>query len=135
MTPASERHRKWLNKPGNKERVRTYSRARYRNDPKVRAQLRRARLLRLYGITPEQYDVLFERHGGACAIGGGQPHLHTRGRPRAAGKLLHVDHDHATNLVRGLLCDRCNQAIGLMRDEPALLEAAAAYLKLGAEAN
>ncbi len=41
---------------------------------------------------------------------------------------LVVDHDHVTNKVRGLLCNKCNMAIGLLQDDPMLLEFARMYL-------
>jgi hypothetical protein len=45
------------------------------------------------------------------------------------GKIaLHIDHDHKTNKIRGLLCSKCNQAIGLLNESPALLDQAKAYL-------
>ncbi len=42
---------------------------------------------------------------------------------------LCCDHDHATGLIRGWLCDRCNIAMGLMKDDPARLRGAATYLE------
>jgi recombination endonuclease VII len=42
----------------------------------------------------------------------------------------HIDHDHATDLVRALLCERCNLTLGLFRDDPSLLRAAADYVEL-----
>ncbi|MGY1833365.1 endonuclease domain-containing protein [Geodermatophilus sp. SYSU D01180] len=42
----------------------------------------------------------------------------------------HIDHDHRTDLVRALLCERCNLALGLFRDDPSLLRAAADYVEL-----
>jgi hypothetical protein len=84
---------------------------------------RNRRLLNLYGITLEQYNDLLAKQGGVCAICQG-PH---RGR----GKFYHVDHDHKTGDVRGLLCHYCNTAIGSLKDDPALLEKAAAYLRRG----
>lgn len=41
---------------------------------------------------------------------------------------LVVDHDHKTNQIRGMLCNRCNKGLGLFRDNPDLLEYARIYL-------
>ena len=56
-----------------------------------------------YGITKEQYEFLLESQEGRCGIC----------RENSGGKPLCVDHDHATMIVRGLLCQRCNLALGL----------------------
>jgi hypothetical protein len=74
---------------------------------------------RVYGISLEDYDVMFERQGGACAI------------CKRTGVTLCVDHCHLTGEVRGLLCIRCNSAIGFCSDDPAVLLAAAEYLQAG----
>lgn len=81
--------------------------------------LERVRKLRSKGvlITVEQLTRLESEAGGVCA-------LCSRSRP------LHVDHDHATGEVRGLLCSTCNTGLGKFGDDPARLEAAAAYLRL-----
>jgi len=57
------------------------------------------RLRRKYGITVDDYDRIFRRQNGACAICGRLP-----GRWR-----LRVDHDHVSGKVRGLLCAVCNR--------------------------
>lgn len=47
---------------------------------------------------------------------------------------LVVDHDHATNQIRGMLCNHCNRGLGHFRDSPMLLEFAAQYLYASADA-
>jgi len=79
--------------------------------------LGRARLKR-YGLAPEAYDLMLAEQGGVCAICRG-PEVRT----------FHVDHDHLTGRVRGILCASCNHVLGRMKDDPALLRAAAAYLE------
>ena len=80
---------------------------------------RARRLLRNYGITPEEYDALDKAQGGGCAV--------CRRPPK---KLRHsVDHDHGSGLVRGILCWRCNDLIGKSRDSVELLFRAVEYLK------
>lgn len=59
------------------------------------------RIKRVYGLTIDAYQVLLDYQGGACYI--------CRAVPKS--KRLAVDHDHATGLVRGLLCRRCNREI------------------------
>jgi len=41
----------------------------------------------------------------------------------------HVDHNHTTGKVRGILCQQCNQAIGLFKDNIFIIEKAAEYLE------
>jgi hypothetical protein len=76
-------------------------------------------LKRKYGLTLAQYDAMLEAQGGVCAI---------CRQPRPEERTLHVDHDHETGAIRGLLCFTCNNALGNFRDEPELFHAAAQYL-------
>lgn len=71
-----------------------------------------------YGLSEEVHASLLDSQGGVCAI------CHTH-----RGETLHVDHDHQTGAVRGLLCRLCNTAIGKFNDDPSRLRAAAAYLE------
>ncbi len=71
-----------------------------------------------YGLTSADYDVLLEKQDGACAI--------CRKKPNRG--FLHVDHNHATGMVRGLLCKSCNLMLGYARDDAALLLSARDYL-------
>lgn len=79
----------------------------------------RADRLRRYGLTVAEYDAMAAVFDGGCWVC-------EQSDPN--GRRLAVDHDHATGLVRGLLCTDCNRAIGLMRDDPTRLERAARYL-------
>lgn len=72
-------------------------------------------------VSADDYFRLLAEQGGRCAICG---HL-----PRDTDRRLCIDHDHGTLAVRGLLCDSCNRAIGMMRDDPQRLLAAARYLQ------
>lgn len=81
---------------------------------------------RKYGISPAGFALLNTSQGMVCAICGSRQDRRTRGT-RACD--LDVDHDHATGFVRGLLCNQCNCGIAKFRDNPALLESAATYLK------
>jgi hypothetical protein len=83
----------------------------------------RHRLSSVHGMTIEQYNELLTAQGSVCAIcaskdpkGSG-----TRGR-------FHVDHDHATGVIRGLLCFECNIGLGKFRDQIDLLQSAISYL-------
>jgi Recombination endonuclease VII len=71
----------------------------------------------LYGLSGDQYNALYNAQGGCCAICG------------RTDKRLAVDHDHSTGYVRGLLCGRCNPALGAFRDSVSLLQDAIDYLK------
>ena len=76
-----------------------------------------------YGITADEYDRMLAAQGGVCAICGETAITTT------FHKRLHVDHDHTTGVVRGILCQHCNRALGMMRENPGLLRAAADYLE------
>jgi hypothetical protein len=102
-------------------------------------RVRDRHLLRAYGITLEDYDRIFTKQGGVCAICGKPPTLDNSAkipdspRARRQGKLsqpiLAVDHDHDTGEVRGLLCLLCNRALGLHKDDITLVRFALKYLE------
>jgi hypothetical protein len=100
-----------------KDEIKEQSRARYHAQKHDNASpARRARLKR-YGISPAEYDALLAKQDGACAIC----------RRRSKGRLC-VDHCHVTGMIRGLLCNECNGALGYLKDDQASLVAALAYL-------
>ena len=88
------------------------------------AGYRRYQLISNYGITPEEFDRLLDAQGGRCAICGA-----TDPRGRVRGSRMHVDHDHATGRVRGLLCFPCNSGMGHFEDDASRLGDAIAYLE------
>ena len=77
-------------------------------------------LVSKYGITNKEYEIMLGAQKGKCDICGKHK---TEFKHRFA-----VDHCHKTGKVRALLCGPCNQAIGLLRDSPALCRKAAEYL-------
>jgi hypothetical protein len=78
-------------------------------------------LKRHYGISVEQYNTMFNAQNGCCASCG---IVQDQMKRKFA-----VDHDHQTGVVRALLCDRCNPALGYMQDSLEMIEQLAAYLK------
>ena len=114
--PARERAREWIRQ--NPDRY-AEKQARYRADGRKKVSDRRSYLKRTYGITLEQYDEMLDAQDCRCAI--------CRRSPRSDIS-LHVDHDHATGVRRGLLCFKCNNALGDFADDIEQLERAVTYL-------
>ena len=86
-----------------------------------RREMHRTRWLRRYGLTPTQFEDLLAAQGGRCAI------CRTDQIPKRGS--WHVDHEHTTCKVRGILCHGCNVALGHFNDDPVRLRAAAAYVE------
>lgn len=97
-----------------------HSRRRHGFDPKT-AKINE-RLARVYGLTRAEYDRRLEAQGRVCAIC-------RTSEPGPNRTMWCVDHDHSTGAVRGLLCIGCNAGLGNLRDDPEILERAAAYLR------
>jgi len=89
------------------------------------ARIRRRNLRRDYGITPEEWNRMYEAQTGVCAICGNPESLVRRGKV----EVLSVDHCHETKKVRGLLCGNCNNGLGRFAHDPDLLRQAARYLE------
>ncbi len=81
----------------------------------------RTKQLKKYGLTPETYKELLIQQDYRCAICGKHRKEMT--------KDIHIDHCHATNKVRGLLCHSCNVLIGMAKDNLYILTKAKQYLK------
>ena len=91
---------------------------RERIDALIESEPRRHRAEVAHDLPPGTYDALMVTQDGVCAI--------CRKPPGA--RVLAVDHDHATNAVRGLLCSGCNTGLGLLRDNVDYLANAIVYL-------
>jgi hypothetical protein len=87
--------------------------------------IRNRHLKRKYGITLTERNTLLEKQDHKCAIC----------LEEENDRRLQIDHDHITGKIRGLLCSRCNVAIGLFLDNPDFLILAAAYLNTTHEAR
>jgi hypothetical protein len=95
------------------------------SEPRIEAtpdMIREARRIQkrreaVYNLTPDEYDAMNESQSGLCAI--------CQRKPDYA---LHVDHDHHTGQIRGLLCMECNTGIGKLGDSMHLVAAALEYL-------
>jgi hypothetical protein len=118
LDPEANRRRAREWQLANPERVKA-KHAEYVADGRKSASNRKSHLKRKYALTIEQYDQMLAKQGGGCAI---------CGRPPRPDISLHVDHDHETGRIRGLLCFRCNNALGDFLDDESLLREAAGYL-------
>lgn len=110
----------WSKRPENRERRNATTRARQaRRDPALKREERyRWTLSHKYGLTPELKKVLLYAQDYKCSICSDVIDFHCS-----------VDHCHAHDYVRGLLCDKCNSALGLFKDNPEILRNAALYLE------
>lgn len=74
---------------------------------------------RKYGLSRAEYERMREEQGNKCAV---------CKEPPPDNRALPIDHCHKTGKVRGLLCNRCNLALGMFGDDIELLRSAVAYL-------
>ena len=86
-----------------------------------------------YGITLSEYEALFTKQNGVCAIC--QQPEKTLDKINNKPRRLAVDHCHTTDKIRGLLCFECNTGIGKFGDNPQLIERAANYVRNKGELN
>lgn len=114
---AIARTKKW--QAANRERHLETQRKR-RQQPAQKRKEREGHLLRKFGITLDDYERLLKEQRGGCGICGCPP-------PERGS--FHVDHDHSTRAVRGLLCFRCNAGLGQFDESVEKLLAAVAYLE------
>lgn len=108
-------HRSWCSSCLNKANYETKAK-----DPERYLAIRRNRHLRIkYGLSAKDFDDLVAAQDNSCAI------CHGDWSDRGP----HVDHDHETGEIRGLLCHWCNLMLGNAKDDPERLRAAIQYLE------
>lgn len=106
-------------KKGNRKRAERWR----KTNPEAYRAVSLRRDLKKFGLNEGDYNALLVKQDYKCAICGRADSGSKRTRRLA------VDHDHSTGVVRGLLCDNCNRAIGLFKDDPNSLQRAASYLR------
>jgi hypothetical protein len=87
----------------------------------LKKQARHNTLIRNYGIGLKEYEQLFKEQNGRCKICDISQEL--------LNKPLCVDHCHSTGIIRGLLCSKCNTAIGFLQDNSLIIDKASAYVR------
>lgn len=108
--------------PAYRERAKAKAIA-FRRTPAGQRQVEDTNLRILYGITLTEKERMLASQDGRCTI---------CARELPTTRKAHVDHCHATNRIRGLLCAACNKGLGMFADDPVRLEAAAAYVRQAA---
>lgn len=95
----------------------------YREKKEARREYsRRKQVESKYGVSYETLEDMLDKQGGVCGICGVELTFH----PKATAC---VDHCHSTGDVRGILCRKCNAAIGALGDTASSVAKAVAYLQ------
>lgn len=89
------------------------------NREKIRAKSKWYRRKAVFGITKEQFFEILASQDGACAIC----------RTKEVKGEFHIDHNHITKEIRGILCQGCNTGLGMMKDSLTVLRNAITYLE------
>jgi len=102
-----EQSRKYYLK--NREKLKAKSKITYRKNKDKHVNYRRKSAYKIrYGITLEQYNQMFEKQKGKCAI--------CKRHQKDLTTTLCVDHNHKTKQVRGLLCVTCNTDVSVVEN-------------------
>lgn len=94
------------------------------NNEKNNLRNRASRIKQVYGITQDEYNDLLKLQNNVCKICGNEELL----KRNNITINFSIDHCHKTGKVRGLLCSKCNMALGLLKDDIKILESAITYL-------
>lgn len=92
-----------------KEEIKNKTSEYKKNNADKQSRYAYAYTLKKYGLTIDDYNRMFEEQNGCCASCGDHQTLFT--------KRLVVDHNHTTGKVRALLCNGCNTALGLLKED------------------
>lgn len=95
------------------------------NRARLIAEMRRRYISRTYSIQLEDKAAMLWAQGGVCSI--------CRRDLDADDRNTHLDHDHATGRLRGVLCHGCNVGLGAFRDDPDRMRRAIAYLRANSQ--
>mgnify|MGYP006784045891 CR=1 FL=1 len=111
-----------LSKDGQVAYKSSMSKLRSENPAEYTRRVRGYNLKASHGIKQDDYEAMASKQGHACAICRSK-------EPGGPGDRFHVDHNHATGKIRGLLCAKCNTAIGLLKEDAIVIQRALNYLK------
>lgn len=103
----------------NKEKVKNNVKRWRENNPGKTKELQ---IRRKYGLSMQEYSNLIEKQQFQCAACG-------IGLKDLPGSEIQIDHCHNTGNIRGILCGRCNRALGLLNDDPIKTQKLADYIK------
>jgi hypothetical protein len=103
-----------------KENLEIYRKASLKNWHSLDVKKKQERWIKRYGINAKDYKQMFDEQNGVCKI---------CQKPCLSRQFLSVDHCHQTGKVRGLLCVKCNTALGMLDDNIQNLTSAIEYLK------
>lgn len=98
-------------------------RKQYRIKIKAKGHWKKSHIKWKYGLTLEQLEELLENQEFKCKICG----IEFDNTIKSSS--MCIDHDHKTNVVRGLLCNSCNIGLGMFKDSPAILKSAVDYIE------
>jgi hypothetical protein len=108
----------------NRERIKKINKEYRDSHPEM---YKSAKLKQIYGIDLTQYNDMFKKQDGLCAICL-KPETEEDYRTHNI-RMLNVDHNHITGKIRGLLCQKCNKGIGCLNDNAQILRNAIKYLE------
>lgn len=100
-----------------KESKKKYKKKNPEKFKKYKKEYQAKRRLNKFNLSIDDYNILLKNQGSRCAI-----------CKKESARTLHIDHDHVTGRIRGLLCVSCNLALGYFKDNSNNLKSATTYL-------